>query len=230
MARIYLSPSDQRSNTYGYGDTTEAVQCGYIAEACRKALERSGQEVKVGHYKSMQEKCREANAWGADLYAPIHTNAFEEEEGRPEVMGTRIFAYDTKGKGWQYAQEVFKVLAPFTPGTSENVKPYPDLYEVKTPAAPTVYTEVEFHDAPAGAKWIIENTEAIGEKLAEGYCNALGETFVPAMAIVPDYGDVIPREQYDALMELYVALQRNSDDFTLAVVKAAEDFNKKKGA
>ena len=227
MAKIYLSPSDQRSNTYGYGDTTEAVQCGYIAEACRKALERSGQEVKVGHYKSMQDKCREANAWGADLYAPIHTNAFEEEEGRPEVMGTRIFAYDTKGKGWQYAQEVFKVLAPFTPGTSDNVKPHPDLYEVKTPAAPTVYTEVEFHDAPAGAKWIIENTEAIGEKLAEGYCNALGEKFVPVQS--PNTGeDMVSRAEYEELREKYNTLQASADAFRTRVANAIEIFEKGK--
>ena len=33
--RVYLSPSDQRSNSYAVGDTTEAIQCGRIAEACK---------------------------------------------------------------------------------------------------------------------------------------------------------------------------------------------------
>ena len=40
--RVYLSPSDQRRNTYAVGDTTEAIQCGRIAAVCKAALERSG--------------------------------------------------------------------------------------------------------------------------------------------------------------------------------------------
>lgn len=76
MAKVYLSPSNQTDNRYAYGNTTEAVQCGKIADACRAALERSGVTVKVGHMPSMQDKCKESNAFGADLHVPIHTNAF----------------------------------------------------------------------------------------------------------------------------------------------------------
>ena len=34
--RVYLSPSDQRRNTYAVGDTTEDVQCGRIAWRVRR--------------------------------------------------------------------------------------------------------------------------------------------------------------------------------------------------
>ena len=47
VKRVYLSPSNQTANTYSYGNTTEAVQCGRIAEYCRKALLRSSVEVMV---------------------------------------------------------------------------------------------------------------------------------------------------------------------------------------
>ena len=57
MAKVYLSPSDQRSNAYAYGNTTEDVQCGKIAEACKTALERSGVDVKVGQYDTMANRC-----------------------------------------------------------------------------------------------------------------------------------------------------------------------------
>ena len=40
--KVYLSPSDQTKNLYAYGNTNEAVQCGKIAEATKKALERNG--------------------------------------------------------------------------------------------------------------------------------------------------------------------------------------------
>lgn len=58
MAKVYLSPSNQTDNRYAYGNTTEAVQCGKIADACRIALERSGVTVKVGHMPSMQDSAR----------------------------------------------------------------------------------------------------------------------------------------------------------------------------
>ena len=65
MAKVYLSPSNQTDNCYAYGNTNEAVQCGKIADSCRIALERSGVTVQVGHMPSMQDKCKESNAFGA---------------------------------------------------------------------------------------------------------------------------------------------------------------------
>lgn len=215
--RVYLSPSNQRANTYSYGNTTEAVQCGYIAEACRKALERSGVEVKVGHYDTMENRCKASDDFNADVHVPIHTNACNGK-----VMGTRIFSYDTKGTGWKYANEVFKVLAPVTPGTSENVKAYPELYEVKHPAAPTVYIECEFHDSVEGAKWIVEHTTDIGEAIAKGLCNALGVKFMPVKSA--DTGDIYA--EYEALKEKYNILQASADALRTRILNAVETFDK----
>ena len=172
MAKVYLSPSDQESNVYAYGNTTEAVQCGRIAEACRAALERSGVEVKVGHMISMAQKCSESNAFGADLHVPVHTNAFNGK-----VMGTRMFCYSAGGKGMAACKAIFARLAPITPGESENIQVNADYYEVRVPAAPTAYIECEFHDTVEGAKWIVENTVLIGETIARGICDYFGVTF-----------------------------------------------------
>ena len=84
--KVFLSPSDQFSNKYAYGNTNEAVQCGKIANYCKAALERSGVDVMLMHDKSMSEKCAASNKFDADLHVPIHTNAFNGK-----VMGTRMF-------------------------------------------------------------------------------------------------------------------------------------------
>lgn len=172
MAKVYLSPSDQTNNAYAYGNTTEAVQCGKIAEACRGALERSGVSVKVGHMLSMAQKCSESDAFGAQLHVPIHTNAFNGS-----VMGTRMFCFSENGKGMAACQKIFARLAPITPGTSENIRVDASLYEVRVPAAPTAYIECEFHDTPVAAKWIVENTTRIGETIAKGICDYFGVAF-----------------------------------------------------
>lgn len=184
--RVYLSPSDQRRNTYAVGNTTEDVQCGRIAWACKTALERSGVEVMLGQYDTMQNRVAESKRFKADLHVPIHTNA-----ANGKATGTHLFCYsstkDSKGNyivdknssGYKACKAVMDVLGPLTPGTPDVIRAYPSLYEVKYPAAPTVYIEVDFHDVPRVAEWIIANTTVIGETIAKGLCNALGVKFVP---------------------------------------------------
>ena len=174
--RVYLSPSDQRRNTYATGGTTEDVQCGKIAAACKAALERSGVEVMVGQYDTMANRVAASNKFGADLHVPIHTNA-----ANGKATGTHIFCYDASpsSAGYKACRAVLDVLGPLTPGAPDVVRAYSALYEVKHPAATTVYIEVDFHDVPRIAQWIIANTTVIGETIAKGLCNALGVKFVP---------------------------------------------------
>ena len=172
MPKVFLSPSNQYDNRYAYGNTTEGVQCGKIAEACKAALERSGVTVKLMHDESMQEKCAASNAFGADLHVPIHTNAFNGT-----VSGTRMFCFNNNGEGMRACQYIFARLAPVTPGTSENIRVDASLYEVRVPAAPTAYIECEFHDNPTASQWIVENTGLIGETIARGICDYFGVTF-----------------------------------------------------
>ena len=173
--KVFLSPSNQYDNVYAYGNTTEGVQCGKIAEACKVALERCGIQVMLKHDESMAEKCQASNSFGADLHVCIHTNAFNGS-----VSGTRMFYYADGGEGHKACKAIFAQLAPVTPGNSENIRANASLYEVKVPSAPTAYCECEFHDNANTAKWIIENTTLIGETIAHGICDYFGISFKEA--------------------------------------------------
>ena len=173
--KVYLSPSDQRRNTYAVGNTTEDMQCGRIAAACKAALERSGVEVMVGQYDTMANRVAASNRFKADLHVPIHTNA-----ANGKATGTHIFCYDAdkNSAGYRACKAMLDVLGPVTPGSPDVVRAYPALYEVKYPVATTVYIETDFHDVPRIAQWIIDNTELLGETIAKGLCAALGVPFV----------------------------------------------------
>ena len=148
--KVYISPSDQTENRYAWGNTNEHVQCQKIAEAEAAALRRSGVEVQVAALGStMAQRCAQSNAFKADIHNCVHTNACNRQ-----VMGTRLFCYAIPGKGYDACKAVFNELAPLSPGTSENIQANSRLYEVRIPAAPTVYCECEFHDTVEGAKWI----------------------------------------------------------------------------
>ncbi len=170
MKKVYVSPSNQTRNVYAWGDTNEAAQCEKIAASCRAALEAAGIAVQVATREmDMAARCKASDAFGADIHLPIHTNAFNGS-----VMGTRLFCSRLDGAGAKAAQAVLDALAPITPGTSENIKADPTLYEVRKPKAPTVYVEAEFHDAPEGARWITEHTDDIGRAIADGLCAYFG--------------------------------------------------------
>lgn len=210
MAKVFLSPSNQYDNRYAYGNTTEGEQCGKIAEACKVALERSGMQVKLMHDESMQEKVAASNAFDADLHVPIHTNAFNGT-----VSGTRMFCFNNSGNGMRACKAIFNRLAPVTPGTSENIRVDASLYEVRVPSAPTAYIEVDFHDVPAVAKWIIGNTELIGETIAHGICDYFGVTYKAPEKPKPATTNKLYRVQVGAF-----AVRSNAEKM-LARLKAA---------
>lgn len=189
MPKVYLAPSNQVENRYAYGDTTEAVQCGKIAEACKAALERSGVTVKMGHMIHMSEKIAQSNAFGADLHVPIHTNAFNGT-----VTGTRMFCFSSSGEGMKACKAIFARLAPITPGSSESIQ-VSDYDEIVYTNAPAAYVECEFHDNPEAAKWIVEHTTDIGEAIAQGICDYFGVTFrAPEQAAPVKSVDEVARE------------------------------------
>ena len=213
VKRVYLSPSDQRRNTYAVGNTTEDVQCGRIAETCRVALERSGVEVMVGQYAPMANRVAASNRFKADLHVPIHTNA-----ANGKATGTHIFCYDAdrNSAGYRACRAVLDVLGPVTPGAPDVVRAYPALYEVKHPAAPTVYIEVDFHDVPRVAEWIIANTTVIGETIAKGLCAALGVEFVPGT----DTPEPVPVQVETVAMQVRV-LRRGMTGADVRTLQAA---------
>ena len=212
--RVYLSPSDQRRNTYAVGGTTEDVQCGRIAAACKAALERSGVEVMVGQYDTMANRVAASNQFEADLHVPIHTNA-----ANGNASGTRVFCYkeDPASAGYRACKAVLDALGPVTLGAPDLVRANPHLFEVKYPFAPTVYIEVDFHDVPRIAEWIIANTVLIGETIAEGLCNALGVPFVEsANAPVP-----VPAEKDTTLPMQVRMLKRGMEGADVKTLQAA---------
>ena len=214
--RVYISPSDQTENKYAWGSTNEHAQCQKIAEAEAAALRRSGVEVQVAALGStMAQRCAQSNVFKADIHNCVHTNACNGK-----VMGTRMFCFAIPGKGYDACKAVFAELAPLSPGTSENIQANSRLYEVRTPAAPTVYCECEFHDTVEGAKWIVEHTTEIGEAIAKGLCKYLGVKFVPAKQETPKpaepaQGDTLYRVQVGAF-----AVRANADRM-LEKLKAA---------
>lgn len=173
--RIYLSPSNQSGNKYATGGTNEMAQCDKIAKAAEKALDRCGFEVMVGKSgDTMQNRCKESDAFKADVHMPIHTNAFDAKTtGGTLVMVAKLDATRVKA-----GNALLDAVGKLSPGKDYVLRVRTDLYEINTPKAMTLYLEVEFHDTKTGADWIRNNIDEIGEAIAKGMCQYFGVKYI----------------------------------------------------
>ena len=164
--KIYLSPSDQVRNIYAYGNTNEAEQCRKIATACKAALERNGFAVKTDFQdgtNAMYQRVAQSNSWGADLHICIHTNAGGGK-------GAEAYVIEKTQSRLAAAQPIYDEVRAISPyGSSRGIKTA-GYYELRYTTALCVYLEVDFHDNAEIAKWLVNNTGAIGEAIAKGVC------------------------------------------------------------
>ena len=173
--KIYLSPSNQNSNTYATGNTNEMEQCNRIADYAKKALERCGFSVKKAPKgQNMNTSISESNSWGADLHIPIHTNAGGGK-------GTEVFIYSNSGENKKAGNAVYKRLVEVNATkTARYIGTYRyggTLAEIQNTTAIAVYCECEFHDNKTYAKYIIDNAKKFGEAICKGVCDYYGVTY-----------------------------------------------------
>lgn len=167
MASVFISASDQKSNTYAYGNTNEAEQCSQIAHLLDDFLSKNGVECIVGT-GDMYNRVSQSNSENPNVHIAIHTNAFNGK-----VMGTRVFYYDRE-ESYSFARAIYDSLAPVTIGDSDNICQDQELYEMRATLAPAVYCECEFHDSLTGAKFIIDNKREIAESIGRGILKVFG--------------------------------------------------------
>lgn len=173
--KIYLSPSNQTANAYKYGNTNECVQCNRIAEAAAVALKRCGFSVKKSPQgQSMTTSIAESNKWGSDLHIPIHTNAYNGKL----TGGTLVMLYSNATANNKAGAAILDAVGAISPGSDYKLRYNSGLAELNATNAIAVYLEVEFHDTADGAKWIVSNTEKIGEAIAKGVCSYYGVKYV----------------------------------------------------
>ncbi len=172
---VYLSPSNQVDNVFNVGDTNEAAECRKIAEKTAAILQQSGVTVIVAEETaSLQDKTAMGdNNLGA--YVAIHTN-------QGQGVGTDCFYNGTSEASKALAQAVYDPVAELTPtadrglldGSQSGSDTY--QYEIGSNKSPCCLIEVEFHDGPNVAQWILDNEDAVAQAIATGICNYLQVT------------------------------------------------------
>lgn len=167
--KVFLSPSTQEHNV-GAGDyKTEEYRMNQICDVVTNLLRYNNVTVyRNNPTKSLSQAVLESNLFNPDCHIAIHSNA-------GGARGCEVFYTSEKGK--TLADKLYKELEPLTPTADRGIKHTDSLYEVVNTKAVAALIEVDFHDNPDGASFIIGNIEPIGISIARGVCNYLGVKF-----------------------------------------------------
>ena len=182
---IYLSPSRQTGNPYAYGGTNEYVEMERVATYLKAMLESKYRCTVYMPPQSMlisfRNRPMDAYNKGADIYLAIHSNA-------GQGYGAEAYTYPACAQSVALGQNIVSAMGRVTAGKlppSTVVSPVKNgmeyfnnigYGEVRDPShlgMIAVLAEVEFHDKPDSAKWIIE----YGGQIASALCDALDQTF-----------------------------------------------------
>ena len=180
--KVFLSPSNQKSNTWAVGNTNEKAQAEAFADKLEKLLEKQGVQVVRADSAAIAKRIDYAK--GCDLYVPLHTNAYNKK-----VRGCRLFVYKTKkNTPATLATKNANAMAAIQKevdkiGMSRDVLVYYDyanwteLTNATAAGIPAVYSESIFHDNVEDCNWYFNNVDKLAEAYAKGICNYLGVAY-----------------------------------------------------
>lgn len=187
MSKVFLSHSSQDGNRGAVSGYIESDINRKINDVTERELKRHGVEVMRNvPGDTIHQRTDRSNAWGADIHACSHTNAFD---GRTKGV-TYVGCYNTSNEALRSTQNAQKCIDACRSAWSDRkiVRITYNFHEVTKTKAPCVYFEWAFHDNIDDCKWILSHIEEIGTVQARGIFSALGIAWKesePAPAVLP---------------------------------------------
>ncbi len=119
---------------------------------------------------SLQRRVQDANAWGADAFVSIHTNA----STLPEARGTEAFSYAAGTTAFRLGEDILEGISEETGLLNRGMKARPGLYVLRRTEMPAVLVELGFISNPAEANLMISSPELFARGIYDGIVNFYG--------------------------------------------------------
>ncbi len=105
-------------------------------------LSRPDSETQIGssNSESLRLRVNDANAWGADYFISIHTNA----SSLPSATGSEAFAYSEPSAAFSLGEDILRGLNRTTGLKNRGMKVRTNLYVLRRTQMPAVLLELGF--------------------------------------------------------------------------------------
>ena len=119
---------------------------------------------------SLRARVDDANAWGADYFISIHTNA----SSNPAASGTEAFAYSEPSRAFSLGEDIVEGIVNVTGLRNRGVVARPGLYVLRRTNMPAVLVEMGFISNPEDAELMANSPELFAEGIYRGLLDYYG--------------------------------------------------------
>jgi N-acetylmuramoyl-L-alanine amidase len=119
---------------------------------------------------SLRARVDDANAWGADYFISLHTNA----SSNADASGVEAFAYSRPSRAFSLGEDIVENLSAATGLRDRGMKVRPGLYVLRRTNMPAVLVEMGFISNPSDAALMNNNPELFARGIYNGIVEYLG--------------------------------------------------------
>ena len=129
-------------------------------------LSRPSADTQLGNSlsSSLQARVSEANAWGADYFISLHTNASEIRS----ATGTEAFVYSRTGEAFPLAEDIVRGVTDVTGLPNRGTFVRSGLYVLRKTAMPAVLLELGFITNTGDAALMNQNPQLFAQGIYQG--------------------------------------------------------------
>ena len=183
--KIYIdqghNPQNPNAGAEGNGYREQDITYA-VGQELASLLRRSGNyEVKLSrptpstllgssNTTSLRARVEGAEAFGADYFISIHTNASDN----PAATGTEAYAYSRNSSALALAEDVVKNISEITGLKNRGAKVRPSLYVLKKTSMPAILVELGFITNPRDAALMSNDPELFAMGIYNGIVEFTG--------------------------------------------------------
>lgn len=128
------------------------------------------EQLGTSNATSLAARVRAANAWPADYFISIHTNA----NSNPAINGTEVYVYRTRTQSYYLAQHILNAIVNVV-GTKDNgVRVNSSLYVLRRTNMPAVLVELAYITNEADAEKLRTMQPEFAQGIYEGLLSYFG--------------------------------------------------------
>ena len=135
-------------------------------------LSRPTPDTQIGssNTTSLQRRVADANAWGADWFLSLHTNASEIAS----ATGVEAFAFSRQSPAFALGEDILKSLSSSTGLRNRGMQVRSGLYVLRKTTMPSLLIELGFITNQGDARLMLEQPELFAQGIYDGILNYFG--------------------------------------------------------
>ena len=129
-------------------------------------LSRPTPETQLGNSnsESLRRRVADANAWGADYFISLHTNA----SSIPSANGSEAFAFSQSSPAFALGEDILVALSSATGLKNRGMKVRNGLYVLRKTSMPALLLELGFITNPTDARLMSESPQLFADGIYRG--------------------------------------------------------------